>query len=117
MEGLIFGILRYLKKTQFYAPAQSLSFGKTLYLLDDVPSFEDTFRRIILLLFQIGKKRDGKWENKSAYRWLYVYQRNLEQFQVSSRSNYWCFVTVLTIALLQTKMENICCSFPAFFEI
>ena len=55
MEGLIFGILRYLKKTQFYAPPQSLSFGKTLYLLDDVPSFEDTFRRIILLLFQIGK--------------------------------------------------------------
>ena len=28
----------YLKKTQFYAPAPSLSFGKALYLLDDVPS-------------------------------------------------------------------------------
>ena len=56
-----------LKKTQFYAPAPSLSFFKALYLLDDVPSFKDTFRRIILLLVQIGKKRDGKREKKSAY--------------------------------------------------
>ena len=47
----------YLKKTQFYAPVPSLSFGKALYyLLDDVPSFENTFRRIILPLVQIGRR-------------------------------------------------------------
>ena len=45
----------------------SLSFCKALYLLDDCPSFKDTFRRIIPLLVHIGKKRDGKREKKSAY--------------------------------------------------
>jgi len=78
---------KYLKKTQFYAPTPSLSFCKALYLLDDGQSFEDTFRRIILLLVQIGKKGDAKREKKSAYRRLYVCQTNLEQFQVSSRLN------------------------------
>ena len=84
----------YLIKTQFHALVPSLS------LLNDGPSFKDTFRRIILLLVQIRKKRDGKREKKSAYRKLYVYQTNLEQFQVSSCLNYWCFVADLTISLL-----------------
>ena len=70
--------------------------------------------RIILLLFQIGKKRDGKWENKSANRRLYVYQRNLEQFQVSSRSNCWCFVAVLTIAPLEQKWKTFVAAFQLF---
>ena len=70
---------KYLKKTQFYASVPTLSFGKVLY----------------------GKKRDGKREKMSAYRRLNVYHMNLEQFQVSSRSNYWC--SVLTIALLEQK--------------
>ena len=94
-----------------------LSCRRSLYLLDDGPSFKDTFRRIILLLVQIGKKRDGKREKKSAYLKLYVYQTNLEQFQVSSRLNYWCFVADLTISLLSTKMENIFRRFPAILEI
>ena len=97
---------KYLKKTQFYAPVPSLSFCTALYLLDDVPSFKDTFRRIILLLAQIGKKRDAKREKKSAYRSLYVYQTNLEQFQVSSRLNYWFFAAVLTIALPEQKWKT-----------
>ena len=107
---------KYLKKTQFYAPVPSLSFCKALYLLVDVPSFEDTFRRIILLLVQIGKKRDVKGEKKSAYRRLYVYQTNLEQFLVSSRLNYCFFVAVLTIALPEQKWKTFFCSSPAILE-
>ena len=107
---------KHLKKRQFYAPVSSLSFCKALYLLDDVSSFEGTFRRIILPLVQIGKKRDGKREKKSAYRRLNVYQKNLEQFQVNSRLNYWCFVADLTISLLEGKWKTFFEGFQLFLE-
>ena len=88
-------------------------FVKVPYLLHDIASFKDTFRLIILLLVQIGK---GEMESgrKRVPIVVYVYQTNLEQFQLSSRSNYCHFIAVLKIALLEQNWKAFFVSFQLF---
>ena len=45
-----------------------------------------------------------------------MYQTNLEQFQLSSRLNYWCFVADLMISLLEQKWKTFFEGFQLFLK-
>ena len=53
-------------------------------------------------------RKEEKWQTgeEECLSLVYVYKTSFEQFQVSSRLNYWFFVAVLTIALPEQNWKT-----------